>query len=266
MPQPGHVVAVLTDLTEIKRNEEALQEANRALETARDEAIRASRLKSEFLATLSHEIRTPMNGILGMAELLLDTPLSRTQRDYAGVIYQSGEALMEIINGILDFSRLEAGRMQLQPTRVPVGPALEQVVELMSATARSKSLDIRWRVEPGCPAEVEADAGRLRQVLLNLVGNAVKFTDAGSVDVRALRSASGRVRFEIADTGVGISPQFRDRLFMPFSQGDASSTRRHGGTGLGLAISKSLVELMGGEIGVASDGACGATFWFELPG
>ena len=265
-PPPGGVVAVLTDLTEIKRREEALHEANRALETARDEAISASRLKSEFLATLSHEIRTPMNGILGMAELLLDTPLSRTQREYAGVIFHSGEALMEIINGILDFSRLEAGRMQLELTSVPIRATLEQVVELMSATARTKNISIRCAIDPDCPKVIQTDAGRLRQVLLNLVGNAVKFTDAGKVEVRAFRAAPGRVRFEIIDTGIGISPQFRDRLFMPFSQGDSSSARRHGGTGLGLAISKSLIELMGGEIGVVSDGATGARFWFELAG
>ena len=265
-PPPGGVVAVLTDLTEIKRREEALQEANRALEAARDEAISASRLKSEFLATLSHEIRTPMNGILGMAELLLDTPLSRTQRDYAGVIFQSGEALMEIINGILDFSRLEAGRTQLALSAVPIRATLEQVVELMSATARTKHILLRCAVEPDCPEVIQADAGRLRQELLNLVGNAVKFTEAGKVDVRAFRAAPGRVRVEITDTGIGISPQFRDRLFMPFSQGDSSLARRHGGTGLGLAISKSLIELMGGEIGALANSAGGATFWFELAG
>jgi len=265
-PPPGGVVAVLTDLTEIKRKEEALHEANRALEAARDEAISVSRLKSEFLATLSHEIRTPMHGILGMAELLQDTPLSRTQRDYAGVIFHSGEALMEIINGILDFSRLEAGRMQLELSAVRPRATLEQVVELMSATARTKNISIRWAVGPDCPDVIQADAGRLRQVLLNLVGNAVKFTDAGGVDVRAFRATPGRVRFEISDTGIGISPQFRDRLFMPFSQGDSSSARRYGGTGLGLAISKSLIELMGGEIGALPVRPHGATFWFELAG
>ena len=140
-----------------------------------------------------------MNGILGMAELLLDTPLSRTQRDYAGVIFQSGEALMEIINGILDFSRLEAGRTQLALSAVPIRATLEQVVELMSATARTKHILLRCAVEPDCPEVIQADAGRLRQVLLNLVGNAVKFTEAGKVDVRAFRAAPGRVRVEIAD-------------------------------------------------------------------
>ncbi len=262
---PGTLVAVLTDLTETKRSEDALREANRTLEAARDEALAASRMKSEFLATLSHEIRTPMNGILGMAELLLDTPLLRTQREYGSVILQSGQAMMEIINSILDFSRLEAGRMQLVFGDVSVRAIVGQVTDLMRATARNNRIALSCVFETAIPEVIQADEGRLRQVLLNLIGNAVKFTDAGSVEVRVSRPRQNWVQFAVTDTGIGISPQLRDRLFTPFSQGDSSASRRHGGTGLGLAISKSLVELMGGEIGVDSDGISGATFWFSLP-
>ncbi len=265
-PPPGLIVAVLTDLTEIKRTEEALRETNRALEVARDEAIAASKLKSDFLATLSHEIRTPMNGILGMAELLLDTPLGPNQREYAGDILQSGSALMDIINRILDFSRLEAGTMKLELTTVPIREVLGQVIELMSATAQAKGIKLSCVIDPETPETLLADPVRLRQVLINLVGNAVKFTASGSVDVRAFRSSPVRVRFEIADTGIGISPQFHDRLFLPFSQGESSHARRYGGTGLGLAVSKSLIELMGGDIGAHANDAKGTTFWFELPG
>jgi PAS domain S-box-containing protein len=240
------------------------------LADARDKALESSRLKSEFLATMSHEIRTPMNGVIGLTGLLLETGLTDTQRQYADGVRASGEALLGIINDILDFSKIEAGKLELEMVDFHLGQALDEVVGLVAGTARAKGLDLVARCLPDVPTMVRGDVGRLRQILLNLVSNAVKFTAAGEVVVRAsLGGAAGEdqvvVHLEVADTGIGIAPETAERLFEPFSQADASTTRRYGGTGLGLAICRRLAEAMGGSIGLDSRLGHGSTFWIDLP-
>ena len=251
------------DLTERKRLEAELAEA-------RDRALDSSRLKSEFLATMSHEIRTPMNGVIGLTGLLLDTELSETQHQYADGVRSSGEALLGIINDILDFSKIEAGKLELEAVDFDLTQALDDVAGLVAGAARAKSLELVAYCETDLPAVLRGDVGRLRQILLNLLTNAVKFTAAGEVVLRASvrePSVAGRVwvRLEVSDTGIGIAPTVAERLFEPFSQADASTTRQYGGTGLGLAISRRLTEAMGGSIGVDSEPGLGATFWVDLP-
>ncbi|HKC75046.1 MAG TPA: response regulator, partial [Chloroflexota bacterium] len=266
--QVAGVIAVATDITERKQAEQALEQSNQDLERSNAELARTSRVKSEFLATMSHEIRTPMNGVIGMTGLLLDTNLTPEQREYAETVRASGEALLTIINDILDFSKIEAGRLDLEVGDVDVQQTVEDVLDLLAPQARAKGLELAVLVAEDVPPVLDGDSGRLRQILVNLVGNAVKFTPTGEVVVRASvdEAAHGAVvvRFTVADTGVGIAPEARAQLFEPFTQADGSVTRPYGGTGLGLTISKRLVELMGGAIGVESTPGQGSTFWFTV--
>jgi signal transduction histidine kinase len=241
-----------------------LQEQNASLDAARLEAVRLSRVKTDFLATMSHEIRTPMNGILGMSELLLSMPLHPKQREYAQTVYDSGEALMTVINEILDYSRLESGTLRFEIANCDPRPICRDVLRLMSARAAEKSIALRPLSVEGEVECCRADPARLRQVLLNLVGNAVKFTDQGEVSVLVSRGERG-VRFAVQDTGIGIGSEYRNQLFQPFTQADVSSTRAYGGSGLGLAICKQLVERMDGAIGFESGLGKGSVFWFWLP-
>jgi signal transduction histidine kinase/DNA-binding LytR/AlgR family response regulator len=235
------------------------------LRTEWERADTAARAKSDFLAMVSHEIRTPLSGVLGMLHLLLDTSLSERQRHYAETIRESGEALLTIVNDILDLSKMEAGKLALQPVDFDLGGVVASVTTLLGPRAREKHLALESTLAPDVPRALRGDAGRVRQVLLNLVGNAIKFTDAGAVRVEVARvDDHPTLRFAVADTGIGIPDNARHRLFQEFSQVDHSSGRQFGGTGLGLAISKKIVAAMGGEIGVDSAPGRGSTFWFTL--
>ncbi|HEY1291667.1 MAG TPA: response regulator [Chloroflexota bacterium] len=266
--RPKNVIGMGEDITERKLAEEQRKQFEAALEEARDLALQASLAKSDFLATMSHEIRTPMNGVIGMTGLLMDTELTPRQREYAEAVRRSGEALLAIINDILDFSKIEAGKLELELARVDLREAVEDVVGLLAEQAQAKGLELAAVVQSDVPSGLQGDPGRIRQVLMNLVGNAVKFTQRGEVTVHARLSErtpdAALVRFEVTDTGIGISRDVAVRLFQPFSQADVSMTREFGGTGLGLAICKRLVEQMGGEIGLESQPGRGSTFWFTI--
>ena len=259
----GQMIAIIGISSDVSEREDAAE----AVKIARDQALEASVLKSHFLANMSHEIRTPMNGVLGMTELLLDTPLDARQREYAETVRASGDALLAIIDDILDLSKIEAGRLELEAIAFDLPAVVEDIADLLAGAAHAKGLELVVDVAADIPS-LRGDPGRLRQVLANLIGNAVKFTPSGRLVVSArvigVTGAGTTVRLEVDDTGIGVSPEEISRIFEPFAQADSSTNRQYGGTGLGLTITRQLVDLMGGDLGLDSLAGAGSSFWFAV--
>ena len=253
--------------SELELANRLLQEESKRISNFADAALAGSRAKDEFLATMSHEIRTPMNGVIGFCGMLLDTPLSEQQREFAEAINTSAESLLVLLNDILDISRIEAGKLVMESIDFDLPACIAGVIELLAPRAKAKHLALLCRLDLGVPRFVKGDPHRLRQILVNLVNNAVKFTDRGEVvveiGIRKETEESISIRCTVTDTGIGLSKETQAKLFQPFVQGDSSVTRKSGGSGLGLAICRKLVELMGGNVGVESELGSGAKFWFE---
>ena len=272
VPTHGLVRGYATDMTNIHKAQQALQlsadqlrESNLRLDQALGEAKESARVKTAFLATVSHELRTPMNGVIGMTSLLMETSLTSEQQSYAETIRQCGESLLQLINDVLECSKIEAGKLELESLDFNLRTTVEQVLAQFAERAETKGLELTGLVHAAVPTGLKGDPGRLRQILTNLVANAVKFTDKGEVTLQAYLEEdlldTAVIRFEVTDSGIGINPNTQAKLFRPFVQADSSTTRKYGGTGLGLSISKQLVELMGGRIGVRSTEGEGSTFW-----
>ncbi|HZU86762.1 MAG TPA: ATP-binding protein, partial [Anaerolineaceae bacterium] len=261
-----YLLLTLRDTSAQTELSQVMAEKEQALRNVVDQTLESLNLKTEFMGTMSHELRTPLNAIIGMTELLQSTRLNEPQREYAQIVHDAAQVLFTMINDMLDFSKIEAGRISLETTQFDPRSLTESTCETFSARARQKRLGFMTYIDPTIPRVLVGDPARLQQVLSNLISNAIKFTHEGQVVVRAYRQegddAHIQLKFEVEDTGIGISESVRPRMFQPFTQLDGSTTRKYGGTGLGLAISRSLVELMGGEIGMESELGEGSTFWF----